>query len=118
MQARGPDTVHRSTRAAGSGVSIRYRCRARDLAPGAYTGHPPSASIGQDAILSLVNPWLGAALRVGPERDAAVAAMAAVVDPPRPDGQAELLRQRVAEAETKLRRLTTRSVRGSIQRYS
>lgn len=98
--------VHRSAAGTDPHVSVRYRCRARDLTPGVTLDHPASVSIGQDAVLEALNPWMIGLLKAGPDQEAAVEALTAVVDPPRKDGQTELLRQRLVEAEIRLRRLT------------
>lgn len=97
--------VHRSVRSADPFTSLRYRCRARDLTPGAFSDHPASASIGQAAVLDQINPWL-IGLVQGPTRAATVNALVSVVESPRTDSQAEALRRREAEAREKLRRLT------------
>ncbi len=97
--------VHRSVRSADPFTSLRYRCRARDLTPGAFSDHPASASIGQAAVLDRINPWLIGLLQ-GPTRAATVNALVSVVESPRMDSQADVLRRREAEAREKLRRLT------------
>lgn len=86
---------------------IRYRCRARDLTPGTtLLDHPASASIGQAAVFDRLNPWLLGIFQPGPVREATIGAMITVVDTSHTDIQVERLRERVADAETRLRRFT------------
>ena len=83
-----------------------YRCVARTLAPGspALEAHPKNVYLPERAVLPALNAWLGD-LFDRKNRDQTVAAMLASQGGNRDTDGREAIKQRLSEAETRLRRL-------------
>ncbi|HEY2696050.1 MAG TPA: recombinase family protein [Pseudonocardiaceae bacterium] len=80
-----------------------YRCLARTLAPGsaALAEHPRTVNLRESVVLGPLNDWL-AELFARENRDQLVAGL--LDAQPKPDGNGETAKRRLADAEAKLRR--------------
>ncbi|GAA3008120.1 hypothetical protein GCM10010483_61410 [Actinokineospora diospyrosa] len=85
---------------------IYYRCAARSIVPGSpiLATHPKNIYLPENAVLPHLNDWIGGLL-TPKNRDATVAALAGAQPDATTNTRTEPLRQRIKDAETRLRRL-------------
>ncbi|MGH3664089.1 MAG: recombinase family protein, partial [Micromonosporaceae bacterium] len=87
--------------------AVLYRCSARTLVPGSElaTSHPPHVYLREDHVCRALNGWISR-LFAAEHRDATIAVLADADDTGRRTGEhLQAVRQRVATAESTMRRL-------------